>query len=157
MMRKTLLLIAALIAVPASAQVLPFLRKYPPAGPPGQPAPVAPGVQAPIEVLRADFAAQSGGTSVYFAAGRAQLTQQARNLLSAQALWLRQHPFVPVRIEGHGDPTDTRDHALALGAERAEEARDYLILLGVPAAQVTTMTWGKERPGPPAAVTTLVQ
>ena len=64
---------------------------------------------------------------------------------------------MPVRIEGHGDPTDTRDHALALGAERAEEARDYLILLGVPAAQVTTMTWGKERPGPPAAVTTLVQ
>jgi peptidoglycan-associated lipoprotein len=157
MMRKTLLLIAALIAVPASAQVLPFLRKYPPAGPPGQPVPTAPGVQVPIETLRADFAAQSGGTSVYFAAGHAQLTTQARTLLSAQALWLRQHPFVPVRIEGHGDPTDTRDHALALGAERAEEARDYLILLGVPAAQVTTMTWGKERPGPPAAVTTLVQ
>ena len=35
--------------------------------------------------------------------------------------------------------------------ERAEEARDYLILLGVPAAQVTPMTWGKERPGPPSA------
>jgi peptidoglycan-associated lipoprotein len=114
-------------------------------------------MQAPIEVLRADFAAQSGGTSVYFAAGRAQLTQQARNLLSAQALWLRQHPFVPVRIEGHGDPTDTRDHALALGAERAEEARVYLILLGVPAAQVTTMTWGKERPGAGRAVTILVR
>jgi len=156
MMRKSLLLIAALVAVPASAQ-LPFLRKYPPAMPPGQPVPTAPGVAVPIETLRADFAAQSGGTSVYFAAGHAQLTTQARNLLSAQALWLRQHPFVPVRIEGHGDPTDTRDHALALGAERAAEARDYLILLGVPAAQVTTMTWGKERPGPPAAVTTLVQ
>jgi peptidoglycan-associated lipoprotein len=150
-------MIAALIAVPASAQILPFLKKYPAAGPPGQPTPVGPGVQAPVEVLRADFAAQSGGTSVYFAAGRAQLTQQARTLLSAQALWLRQHPFVPARIEGHGDPTDTRDHALALGAERAEEARDYLILLGVPAAQVSTMTWGKERPGPPAAVTTLIQ
>jgi peptidoglycan-associated lipoprotein len=63
---------------------------------------------------------------------------------------------VPVRIEGHGDPSDTRDHALALGARRAGEARDYLILLGVPAAQVTAMTWGKERPGPPSAVTTLV-
>lgn len=157
MKRKTLIVIAALLASPASAQILPFLKKYPPAGQPGQPVPVAQGLQQPIEVLRADFAAQSGGTSVYFAAGRAQLTSQARTLLSAQALWLRQHPWVAVRIEGHGDPTDTRDHALALGAERAEEARDYLILLGVPAAQVTTMTWGKERPGPPAAVTTLVQ
>jgi len=30
MMRRTLLLIATLIAFPASAQVLPFLKKYPP-------------------------------------------------------------------------------------------------------------------------------
>lgn len=154
MMRKPLLIIAALIATPASAQIFPFLQKYPTTPQPPQ---SAQPVQAPIETLRADFAAQSGGTSVYFAAGRAQLTTQARTLLSSQALWLRQHPWVAVRIEGHGDPTDTRDHALALGAERAEEARDYLLLLGVPAAQVTTMTWGKERPGPPAAVTTLVQ
>jgi peptidoglycan-associated lipoprotein len=156
MMRKTLILIAALIAAPASAQVFPFLKKYPPTA---QPVPVqpAPGVQAPIDIPRVDFAAQSGGTTVYFAAGSAQLTSQARTLLSAQALWLRQHPGVAVRIEGHGDPTDTRDHALALGAERAAEARDYLVLLAVPAAQVSTMTWGKERPGPPAAITTLVQ
>lgn len=160
MKRTTLFMIAALLASPASAQILPFLKKYPPPGQPVQPGqPVPPGqiMQAPIEMLRADFAAQSGGTSVYFAAGAAQLTTQARTLLSTQALWLRQHPEVSVRIEGHGDPTDTRDHALALGAERAEQARDYLILLGVPAAQVTTMTWGKERPGPPAAVVTLVQ
>jgi peptidoglycan-associated lipoprotein len=151
-MRKQLLLIAALIAAPASAQIFPFLSKYPS----GQRQPPQP-VQNPIEMLRADFAAQSGGTTVYFAAGSAELTLQARTILAAQALWLRQHPTVPVRIEGHGDPTDTRDHALALGAERAAGARDYLILLAVPAAQVTTMTWGKERPGPPAAVTTLVQ
>lgn len=151
-MRKELLFIAALIAAPASAQILPFLSKYPSAKPQA-----VPPVQNPVEALRADFAAQSGGTMVYFMPGSAQLTPQARTVLTAQAAWLRQHPDVPVRIEGHGDPTDTRDHALALGAERAEEARDYLILLAVPAAQVTTMTWGKERPGPPAAVTTLVQ
>jgi len=151
-MRKEWFFIAAMIAAPSSAQILPFLSKYP-SGPP----PVSQPVQNPIELLRAEFAAQSGGTSVYFAPGSAQLTTQARTMLTAQAAWLRQHPEIPVRIEGHGDPTDTRDHALALGAERAEEARDYLILLAIPAAQVTTMTWGKERPGPPAAVTTLVQ
>jgi peptidoglycan-associated lipoprotein len=146
-MRKQLLFLAALVAVPASAQ-LPFLTKR------GAPAQVP--VQSPIEVLRADFAAQSGGTTVYFSPGRAQLTPQARTILVGQAAWLRQHPAVAVRVEGHGDPTDTRDHALALGAERAAEARDYLILLGTPAAQVSTMTWGKERPGPPSA-TTIVQ
>jgi peptidoglycan-associated lipoprotein len=147
-MRKHILLLAAIVAAPASAQ-LPFLSKR-------GPAPPVP-VQNPIDVLRADFAAQSGGTTVYFAAGSARLTPQAKILLTAQAAWLRQHPAVAVRIEGHGDPTDTRDHALALGAERAAEARNYLMLLGTPSAQVSTMTWGKERPGPPSAVTTIVQ
>ena len=147
-MRKHLLLVAALVAAPASAQ-LPFLTKR-------TTTPAVP-VQSPIEVLRADFTAQSGGTTAYFAPGSAQLTPQARTILTAQAAWLRQHPWVAVRIEGHGDPTDTRDHALALGAQRAAEARDYLLLLGTPAAQVTAMTWGKERPGPPSVTTSLVQ
>lgn len=145
-MRK-LLLLTLLIAVPASAQ-LPGLRRRD--APP--PAPV----QNPIEVLRADFAAQSGGTTVYFTPGSSGLTASARTILTNQAMWLRQHPEIAVRIEGHGDPTDTRNHALALGAKRSAEARNYLILLGIPAAQVTAMTWGKERPGPPSAVTTLV-
>jgi len=139
-------LLAALFAVPASAQ-LPRLRRRAPA-PPAV-------VQNPNDVVRADFAAQPGGTTVYFAPGSAQLTPQARMILQRQAMWLRQHPDVAVRVEGHGDPTDTRDHALALGAERAAEARDYLVLLGTPAAQVSTMTWGKERPGPPSAMTTI--
>jgi peptidoglycan-associated lipoprotein len=146
-MRK-LFLLALLVAaaVPASAQ-LPGLRRRDP------PPPVP--IQNPIEVLRADFSAHSGGTIVYFSPGSAQLTQQSRIMLSNQAMWLRQHPEVTVRIEGHGDPTDTRDHALALGAERAAEAREYLILLGLPAPQISAMTWGKERPGPPSAVTTI--
>ena len=145
-MRKSLLLLA-LIATAAEAQ-LPGLRRRDPA-----PAPV---VQSPIDVLRADFAAQSGGTTVYFVSDSARLGPQAMTMLAAQAIWLRMHPEVAARVEGHADPGDTRDHALALGAERAEEVRDYLVLLGVPAAQVTAMTWGKERPGPPRAVTVLL-
>jgi peptidoglycan-associated lipoprotein len=146
MMRK-LLLLSLLIAVPASAQ-LPGLRRR-------DPAPPVP-VQNPIELLRSDFAMQSGGTIVYFTVGSSGLTQQARTILAAQAMWLRQHPEVAVRVEGRGDPTDTRDHALAMGAMRAAQVRDYLVLLGLPAAQVTAMTWGKERPGPPSATTTIV-
>lgn len=145
-MRKEILMLAAMaLATPAAAQ-LPGLRQR-------GPAPQV--VQNPIEVLRADFAAQSGGTIIYFTTGRAGLTPQAQMILSRQAMWLRQHPEVAVRIEGHGDPTDTRDHALALGAQRAAQVRDYLILLGLPSAQIGTMTWGKERPGPPSATTTI--
>jgi peptidoglycan-associated lipoprotein len=78
-------------------------------------------------------------------------------MLAAQAAWLRRHPEVVVSIEGYGDAGDTRDHALAVGARRAEEARSYLVLLGVPPAQLSATSWGKERPGLGRAVTVLVR
>lgn len=149
-MRKLIFLAAIALAAPALSQGFPFGLGR------GQ-RPPPPIVQQPIEILRADFAAQAGGTTIYFTDGSSGLSQQARTILTGQAAWLRRHPEVAVRIEGHGDPADTRDHALAVGARRAEEARTYLLLLGVPAAQVTTMTWGKERPGAPRAVTVIVR
>jgi peptidoglycan-associated lipoprotein len=153
-MRKALLTLFALAAFGgAAAAQLPGLRRYTPADH-GQPTP--PVVQG-IDAQRAEFAALSGGTTVYFGIGSAVLGAPARTVLSAQAAWLRRHPEVVVRIEGYGDTGDTRDHALAMSARRAEEARDYLLLLGVPAAQVSTASWGKERPGLGRAVTFLVR
>ena len=123
--------------------------------------PLSRGPQQPvlqgIDALRADFAAQSGGTTVYFGSESVILGAPARAVLAAQAAWLRRHPEIVVRIEGYGDTGDTRDHALAIGARRAEEARSYLLLLGVPAAQVSITSWGKERPGLGRAVTVLVK
>lgn len=154
-MRQLIILILALgvVATAASAQ-LPGLRRYTPTDNAKRqdqgPAPVG------IEALRADFAAQSGGTTIYFTSDSATLSAPGRAVLAAQAAWLRRHPEVVVRIEGFGDGMDTRDHALAMGARRASETRDYLLLLGVPAAQVTVTSWGKERPGLGRAVTTLV-
>ena len=145
MMRKILLALL-IVASPAVAQLrLPGGRQLPP--------PVLTGIDA----MRAEFAAQSGGTTVYFGGDSNQLGPQARTVLAAQATWLRRHPEIVVRIEGHGDAGDTRDHALGVGAKRAEEVRGFLVLLGVPAAQMTAMTWGKERPGAGRAVTILVR
>lgn len=134
-MRRALLLLA-LVSTAASAQ-LPGLRRRDPV----PPAPVLMGIDA----LRAEFVARTGSDKVYFAGDSVGLTPQARATLAAQALWLRQHPELVVRVEGHADVSDTRDHALAVGARRAEEVRNYLILLGAPAAQLTAMSWGKER------------
>jgi peptidoglycan-associated lipoprotein len=149
-MRKMILLAALALAAPAAGQGFPFGLGSGQRQPP-------PVVQVPIDVLRADFGAQAGGTTIYFVNGSSGLGAQARTILAGQAAWLRRHPEIAVRIEGHGDAGDTRDHALAIGARRAEEARLYLLLLGVPAAQVSAMTWGKERPGAPRAVTTIVR
>ena len=147
-MKRTLVPLAlALVATTAHAQLFPLIRSH------NAPPPVLQGIDA----LRAEFAAQSGGTTVYFGGGSAILGAPATTVLSAQAAWLRRHPELIVRIEGYGDAGDTRDHALALGARRAEEARSYLVLLGVPSAQLSTTTWGKERPGLGRAVTILVR
>ena len=143
-----LLLGLALISDGAAAQLrLPINRGRPPVVP----------VLTEIDALRAEFAAQSGGTTVYFGGDSAMLGPPARAVLAAQAAWLRRLPEVVVQIEGYADLNDTRDHALAVGARRAEEVRSYLLLLGVPAAQVSTTSWGKERPGPGRAVTVLVR
>lgn len=121
-----------------------------------QPRPAQP-VLTGIDALRADFIARTGGEIVYFAGDSHLLTAQARTQLAAQAQWLRQNPAVVVRIEGHADPSDTRSHAFAVGARRAQEVRDYLVLLGVPAAQLSVVSWGKEKPGPARTVTILVR
>jgi peptidoglycan-associated lipoprotein len=147
-MRKFVLFLTLLIGASSASAQLPFLTKR---GAPAQP------VVQGIDALRADFAAQSGGTTIYFGAENFGLTVPARTVLTAQAAWLRRHPEVVVRIEGYGDSGDTRDHALAVGARRAEETRSYLVLLGVPAAQLSATTWGKERPGLGRAVTVLVR
>ena len=139
-----------MIASAASAQ-LPGLKKRGPGYQPEQP------VLLGVEAMRADFMEKSGSPNVYFGNDSAQLGVPARATLVAQATWLRQHPELVVRVEGHGDPGDTRDHALAVGARRAEEVRDYLVLLGVPAAQLSVTSWGKEQPGPPRTVTVLLR
>jgi len=149
-MRKAMLFVMiAALAGSASAQ-LPGLRKRGPA-PPAQP------VLVGIDALRADFIGRSGADTVYFGSDSAVLGVPAKATLAAQAQWLLQHPEVLVRIEGHADPSDTRDHALAVGARRAVEVRDYLVLLGVPAVQLSATSWGKERPGAGRAVTVLVR
>ena len=134
-MRRSLLLLM-LVGSAASAQ-LPGLSRRPSAPPP----PLLMGIDA----LRAEFVAQSGSDKVYFGGDSAVLTAPARATLAAQAQWLRRHPEIVVRIEGHADASDTRDHALAVAARRAGEVRDYLVLLGVPAAQLSIVSWGKER------------
>jgi peptidoglycan-associated lipoprotein len=151
MRRALLLLVAMLLAMPATAQ-----RRLPVIIPLGRSQPAPPQLTG-IDALRADFLAHSGGDTVYFGSDSAILGAPAQTTLQAQATWLRQHPEVVVRIEGHADSSDTRDHALAIGARRAEEVRNYLVLLGVPAAQLNAMSWGKERPGPPRTVTVLVR
>ena len=151
-MKRVILFFAAIAITTAAQAQLPGLRKRP-----SVPQPSAATTLQGIDALRAEFGAQSGGTTIFFAAESVGLAVPARTILAAQAAWLRRHPEIVVRVEGYGDSGDTRDHAIAVGARRAEEARSYLVLMGVPAAQLSVTSWGKERPGLGRAVTVLVR
>lgn len=137
-MRRALLFLAVIgLSAAASAQL-----RLPTIIPRAPPPPALVGIDA----LRAEFIARSGSSIVYFGGDSSVLGAPARQTLALQAAWLRQHPEVVVRIEGHAMAGDTRDHALAIGARRAEAVRDLLVLLGVPAAQLSAVSIGKERP-----------
>jgi peptidoglycan-associated lipoprotein len=99
-----------------------------------------------IEMMQADMVAKSGSDTVYFAGSGYGIDAAAQATLTAQARWLRANPAVRARIEGHADERTPRDFALAIGERRADAVRDYLVLQGVPAAQLTIISWGKERP-----------
>ena len=99
-----------------------------------------------IEMLQAEFVARSGSDIVYFTGSSHGLDEAAQRTLIAQSRWLLANSAIRVRIEGHADERSPRDYALAVGERRATAVRNFLVLQGVPAAQLTIISWGKERP-----------
>ncbi len=83
---------------------------------------------------------------IYFAYDSFALTGEARRALDAHAAWLKANGSVNVQVEGHCDERGTTEYNLALGERRASTVRDYLTSQGVPGAQVSSISYGEERP-----------
>lgn len=83
---------------------------------------------------------------IYFEFDRYDLTSEARATLQAHAVWLKANPSGRVEIEGHCDERGTSEYNLALGAKRAQAARDYLSSLGVSLQRMSTISYGEELP-----------
>ena len=65
---------------------------------------------------------------VYFDFDRYDLRADARDILKTNAAWLKQNPASSVEIEGHCDDRATSEYNLALGAKRAQMAKEYLVI-----------------------------
>jgi peptidoglycan-associated lipoprotein len=83
---------------------------------------------------------------VYFGFDRYDLTEEGRTTLKTNADWLKRNPASRVQIEGHCDERGTAEYNLALGAKRAQTAKDYLVSLGIGADRLTTISYGEEIP-----------
>jgi peptidoglycan-associated lipoprotein len=77
---------------------------------------------------------------------RADIREADRPVLSANADVLKKFDFIKATIEGHCDERGTVEYNLALGERRARAAYDYLVSLGVDAARLKTVSYGKEVP-----------
>jgi peptidoglycan-associated lipoprotein len=95
---------------------------------------------------QADLVAQAGSDRVLFEYDSYALSGEARAVLGRQAEWLKRYPNVALTIEGHADERGTREYNLALGDRRANAVKNHLGALGIPAARLRTISYGKERP-----------
>lgn len=86
------------------------------------------------------------GDRVFFDTDKSALLAEGQATLGRQAAFMKQYPSKTFTIEGHADERGTREYNLALGGRRATAAKDYLVSLGVDAARLNTISYGKERP-----------
>ena len=59
---------------------------------------------------------------------------------------LAAYPNQKLLIEGHADERGSEEYNLALGDRRAQSVKDFLTSQGIPSAQLTMISYGKERP-----------
>ncbi len=86
------------------------------------------------------------GDRVLFQVDQSTLTDEARETLRQQAVWLMNNGDYTAIVEGHADEQGTREYNLALGARRASAVQDFLVTQGVAPNRLRTVSYGKERP-----------
>jgi len=83
---------------------------------------------------------------VYFDFDSSALAEMGKDVLARKAEFLRMAQDASVIIEGHCDERGTSAYNIALGDRRAESAKAFLLDLGIDANQLTTISYGEERP-----------
>ena len=86
------------------------------------------------------------GTIVYFDYDRAEIRAEFVPIVTAHAKYLNTNSSNKVRLEGHSDERGSREYNIGLGERRAQAVRRALMLQGVTEAQITTVSYGEERP-----------
>lgn len=71
---------------------------------------------------------------------------QDGEILKSNADWMTKNSAARVQIEGHCDNRGSEEYNIALGAKRAQAAKDYLETLGIAADRMSTISYGKELP-----------
>ena len=120
-----------------------------PVAPTPAPQPTAPVAESKVATvdLNAQYTEQvKDKRVVYFDFDSDVVKEEYRPLVDLHAKRLNNNKKLAVMLEGNTDERGGREYNLALGQRRAEAVAKSLTLLGVGAAQVEAVSFGKERP-----------
>lgn len=85
-------------------------------------------------------------TVIYFDFDSSEVRAQDQELVSRHAMELVNNPRTQVRLEGHADERGSREYNIGLGERRAQAVRRMLMIQGVAVSQISTVSFGEERP-----------
>lgn len=84
--------------------------------------------------------------TIYFDFDSSEIKSDYNDLISAHGRYLASNPSRHVRIEGNTDERGSREYNIGLGERRAQAVRRALMLQGATESQITTVSYGEERP-----------
>jgi peptidoglycan-associated lipoprotein len=87
--------------------------------------------------------------TVYFDFDSSEIKGEGTDIVAAHAKYLASNPGTRVRLEGHTDERGSREYNIGLGERRAQAVRRALLLQGAADAQISTVSYGEERPAVP--------
>ena len=122
-------------------------RRTPPATPAETPAPRSTYPDAKTRAHIDELLARI--QDAYFDYDKHQLRSDAEQTLKADATELgtilQQYPDYKLTVEGYCDERGSAEYNIALGDARARAAKEYLVAMGVPGAQLNIVSYGKEK------------
>ena len=74
------------------------------------------------------------------------MKEDGRKTSQVVADYLKKNPRSKLLIEGHCDERGTSEYNIALGERRATAVMTYLVSLGIKKANLSTVSFGKEKP-----------
>ncbi len=84
--------------------------------------------------------------SVYYDFDKSVIKAEYKPMIEAHAAYLVAHSSAKVTLQGNCDERGSREYNLALGQRRADSVKSLLEAGGVPAAQISTVSFGSEKP-----------
>ena len=98
------------------------------------------------ELVPYEPTASEMGNIVYFEYDSSELRPEDTDIVASHARELSMNSSLSVRLEGHADERGSREYNIGLGERRAQTIRRLLLIQGASAGQVSTVSFGEERP-----------